>query len=551
MLKRITHIMICTSLLLTACNGVQTVSNAPARAVSTTVQQTPLKPSVGCEQRFVRHELPHHTHSGDIGSYVYVSNGSGLAIGDLNGDLRDDIALGNLAGSVTILLNQGGLAFESIQTSLSDVRALSIVDTDGDGTNELVATKRFERPVIGQLDSQNQLQLRPMPNVYTAFYAMGWQDVNRDGYLDVVLGTYDTEQLQKQGLIFNQRGGGGVFVYTYDGQTYTGTRLNNGADALAIAFPDLNQDGLTDIHVGNDFNRADGIWLRQGDAWQKIAPFAQTTENTMGIDYADFDNNGRLDIFATDMKPYNQDVKTMAMWLPAMSKLTRPLSADDPQYPENTLYSWDGKRWVNRAYDLQVDATGWSWSGKFGDLNNDGWQELYVVNGMIAKDLLGHLDNAEIREANMLFHNIAGTKFTPVDWGLGDTSSGRSMSMADFDEDGDLDVIINPLDAPAVLFENRMCGGNATLITLNDPTSANHAAIGAIATVHVADLTMTRQVKSESGYLAGESRTLHYGVADAKVIDSINIIWPDGTQSMIEQLPVNHHITITKGQTNE
>jgi hypothetical protein len=123
--------------------------------------------------------------------------------------------------------------------------------------------------------------------------------------------------------------------------------------------------------------------------------------------------------------------------------------------------------------------------------------------------------------------------------------------MADLDEDGDLDVIINPLDAPAVLYENRMCGGNATLVTLHDPTSANRASIGAIVTVDGANVTMTRQVKSESGYLAGESRTLHFGVADAQIIDSIRVTWPDGTQSVVEQLPVNHHITITRGQTNE
>ena len=544
------QIAVCTSLMLSACSGVQTQSIATTQS-PVSFRTTPLQKATTCTNQFVKKELPHITNSGDIGSYVYTSNGSGLAIGDLDGDGLDDIALGNLAGPVTLLLNRGSLTFEPITTSLSDVRALSIVDTDGDGTNELVATKRFERPVIGQLTPQGELILSPMPNVYTPFYAMGWQDLNRDGYLDVVLGTYDTEQLQKQGLIFNQRGGGGVFVYSFDGQSYNPTRLNNGADALAIAFPDLNRDGAPDIYVGNDFNRAEGIWLNSPGEWQAHTPFRQTTENTMGLDYADFNNDGQLDIFATDMKPYNQDVKTMAIWLPAMSKLTRPLTADDPQYPENTLFSWDGRRWVNRAYELQVDATGWSWSGKFGDLDNDGWQELYVVNGMIAKDLLSHLNDAEIREANMLFHNINGTKFKPVDWGLGDTSSGRSMSMADFDGDGDLDIVINPLDAPAVLYENRMCSGQSVIVTLHDPHSANHAAIGAVVTLHSAGLQMTRQVKSESGYLAGESRNLHFGVANANTIDAVQVVWPDGTQSEVTNLPAHHHITITKGQRDE
>jgi hypothetical protein len=81
-------------------------------------------------------------------------------------------------------------------------------------------------------------------------------------------------------------------VYTYDGERYNGTRLNTGADALAIAFPDLNHDGVADIHVGNDFNRADGMWITTTSQWQEVTPFAQTTENTMGLDYADFDNDG-------------------------------------------------------------------------------------------------------------------------------------------------------------------------------------------------------------------------------------------------------------------
>ena len=531
--------------MLQACSGVQsTTTTTPS--VDATVSTFSLQQSTPCENTFVKHILPHITSSGDIGSYVYTSNGSGLAVGDIDGDGLDDITLGNIAGPVRILLNRGSLSFTPYETTLHDVRALSVVDIDGNGANELVATRRFQRPVIGTW-RDTTMSFADMPNIYTPFYAMGWQDLNRDGYLDVVFGTYDTEQLQNQGLIFNQRGGGGVFVYMNDGKNFYPTRLNNAADALAIAFPDLNHDGLPDIYVGNDFNRSEGIWLNQSTTWQPYTPFDQTTENTMGVDVADYNNDGNLDIFATDMKPYSQDIQTMAMWLPAMRKLTRPLTADDPQYAENTLFSWTGQRWENMAYALQVDASGWSWSGKFGDLDNDGWQELYVVNGMIAKDLLDHLDEAELRESNMLFHNLAGTRFKSVNWGISDRSSGRSMSMHDFDNDGDLDIVVNPLDSSALLFENRMCGGNSLAVTLNDPHSANHAAIGATVQIYHDEDILTRVVRSESGYLSGESHRLHFGLGKRNHIDTLRVIWTDGSQSIVRNITVNQHVVITKG----
>ncbi len=499
-----------------------------------------------CANSFVRHELNHTTSAGPAGDYVYTSNGSGLAVGDLNQDGLTDIALGNIAAPVSILINQGNFSFAAYQTPLKDVRALAIVDVDGDGSNELVATRRFQRPVFGTWQN-NTLTLTDMPDVYTAFYAMGWHDLNRDGRLDVVFGTYDTEQLKEQGLIFTQRGGGGVFVYYRTDTGYRGERLNNEADALAVAFPDINHDGLNDIVVGNDFNRRDMIWLSTPRGWQADEPFHQTTENTMGMVVADINNDAMFELFATDMKPYDQSTETMAKWLPVMSKLTRPLSADDPQYPENSLQQYENGAWRDKAYDLQIDSSGWSWSGKFGDLDNDGWQDLYVVNGMIAKDLFAHLPEKELIESNMLFHNRYGETFEPVDWGLNDPQSGRGMSMADFNNDGRLDVVINPLNASAMVYENTFCRGQSIRIKLIDTSVANQAAIGATIRVHVGNQIYTRTVTAISGYLSGDDTVVHVGIGDASRIDNIVVIWPDGNASEIDAQPVNATITITRG----
>src|SRR5919202_1172853 len=160
------------------------------------------------------------------------------------------------------------------------------------------------------------------------------------------------------------------------------------------------------------------------------------------------------------MKPYAQDVQTLARWRPMMEAMPPP-TQPGPQINENVLQvpRGDGS-FCNEAYQRRVDATGWSWSGQFGDLDNDGFLDLYVVNGMIAQNLFGHLPNGELVEPNRAFRNQGDGRFRPApEWGLGSTASGRGMLMADLDGDGDLDIVVNNLQAPAELFENRLCGG--------------------------------------------------------------------------------------------
>ncbi len=533
-------------LMLTACGSALSVSPSSAPTVAVSTQQSALEVAQQpCGFRFSRTDLPHYTSGGSTGSALYASNGSGLAVGDLTGDGQPDLVLGNIIGTVTVYVNEGNFVFTPIPTTLTDVRSLAIVDADGDGTRELYATRRFAPPIVGRL-SDGEFSYEPIPNVYSAFYAMGWQDLNRDGVLDVVFGTYDNEQLQQQGLIFQTRGGGGVFVYTQMKAGFTPQRLNQAAQALAIAFPDLDQDGRIDLLVGNDFNEPDAAWTITDQGYTPVAPFAQTTENTMSLDYVDYDNNGIFDLYATDMKPYDQNVATMARWLPAMVKLTRPLTADDPQYTENTLQTWDGSRWQNRAYDLQLDATGWSWSAKFADLDNNGWQDLYVVNGMKATDLLSYLPSNELAEDDMLFVTDNSERYELVDRGISQTGSGRAATMADLDNDGDLDVVVNPIDGAAQLYRNELCQTGSIAVTLVDPTSANRDAVGAIVTVSANQHRLTRSIQVSSGYLSGQPTTAHFGLGNTQAIERITITWPDGKQSEVTGITANMHYTITR-----
>ena len=123
----------------------------------------------------------------------------------------------------------------------------------------------------------------------------------------------------------------------------------------------------------------------------------------MSTDWGDLSNDGHLELFSTDMNPYDISPQTLAKWLPMMTKMGDKREANDPQLMSNVLLVADGAgrqgRWHDDATARGVSASGWSWAGRLGDLDRDGYLDLYVVNGMIATDLFGYLPNAELVEA--------------------------------------------------------------------------------------------------------------------------------------------------------
>jgi len=219
-----------------------------------------------------------------------------------------------------------------------------------------------------------------------------------------------------------------------------------------------------------------------------------------------------------------------------MLKMSRLLFVSDTPTTENVLQVPDANgRFRNQAYDRMLDATGWSWSSKFGDLDNDGFQDIYAVNGMIAEELFNHLPNDELVEENRALRNDGSGYFVPApEWGLGSTASGRGMSIADLDGDGDLDIVVNNLQSPAQLFENRLCGGHGLEVDLFWPDSRNTRAIGARLVVDTSVGRLYRDVRAASGYLSGDAARIHFGVPTGATLRSLEIQWPDGNVSQID-----------------
>ncbi len=538
-------------LLLVACSQPtqNTTPSSPLLPVSFNAE--PLNQPQPCIGAFVAHSLDFSTNvNGNV--EPFDGNGSGLAIGDLDDDGRADIVLANLDGPAAIFWNQGDFHFQKQTLPLEQARAVNAVDVDGDKYLDLVFTHRYTKPTLlhntGEPGPQ-RFEQTILTGVNNPFYSMAWGDLRGDSALELVAGSYDADLLKHAGPIFNYQGGGvGVFVYERHGQQYDSYRLAEQASALTIALPDIDGDQRPDILVGNDFNWPDTIWLNHQKAWQPATPFNYTSENTMSFDIGDLDNDGSPEIFAADMKPYHKDVTTMARWLPMMKLMSRPLSSTDPQHVENTLQVRDANgTWRNQAYERFVDSSGWSWSSKFGDLDNDGFLDLYVVNGMIANGLFDHLPDNELVEENLAFRNDGHGSFRPApEWRLADTASGRGMSMADLNNDGRLDIVVNNLRSPAKVFENRLCGGSGLEVELRWPASLNTHAIGARLALETSTGMLYRDVRAASGYLSGDPSRVHFGLPDNATIQRIQITWPDGKISVLDSIQLQQLITVIR-----
>jgi hypothetical protein len=557
-------------LFLLGCAQFPASDSARSSAIPPAAAQVPVDVNVGplatpaqpCEGTFVPHTLDFTTTIAGGAVHLFDSNGAGVAIGDLDDDGRLDLVFANLDGPNAVFWNQGDLHFRKQELDDTNSRAVNIVDVDGDGRLDIVFTYRgggvgFWRNTGHPAPSQPRSNAggsgpfirEALPGVRAPAYAMTWGDLNADGTLDLVTGSYDSELAKRTPNAFLFSAGGGVYYYQQQvDHSFQALRLARTAQALVIALPDLNGDDRPDIFVGNDFTLPDVTWLQQNQGWGAAQPFAAMSESTMSFDQGDINNDGRLELFTTDMKPYDLGTYTLAAWLPMMAGMPQSQPAGDPQVMENVLQvqGIDGA-FHNRAYTYGVDATGWSWSSKFGDLDNDGFLDLYVVNGMIAAELFHHLPNDELIEQNQALHNDGARRFRPApEWGLGSTASGRGMSMGDLDGDGDLDIVVNNLRSPAQLFENRLCGGTSLQVDLRWPASRNTRAIGARLALHTSTGVYYRDVRASSGYLSGDPARLHFGFPTGAALQRLDVRWPDGAVSSVEGLHAPALLTVTR-----
>ena len=536
--------------LLSACQQVE-----PVRITSgddLVVEQLPLSRPADCTGAFTKHTLDHITTNAYQPINMYDSNGAGVAVNDLDKDGDVDIVLANLAGNNQIFWNMGRMNFRPEPFDIGSSRSVSTVDVDGDGWLDIVFTTRVGSLLYYKNSDEGKSFIQtPLKGVQEKAYSVAWGDLDGDGDLDLVTGSYDTalEKELRDAFMFGD--GAGVFVFTNQGDHFTQERLADTSQALAIQLMDINLDGRQDILVGNDFDSVkDYYFIAQSDgSWEQSAMFETTTQNTMSFDLGDIDNDGRQELFAADMHPYKFDAATEEEWKMVMEMMMEEDdSPDNPQVMENVLQSADEDgNWTNMAADMGVNFSGWSWSSRFGDLDHNGFQDLYIVNGMATSETFNHLPDYELVEENQAFRNLGNGKFeTAADWNLGQTEGGRGMTLADLDNDGDLDIVINNLLKEATILENRICGGDSLIVELQDRGLPNQFAIGSQIILETSLGRMIRDVRVNSGYLSGDPVKVHFGLPREAEISSLKIIWPDGAISTLSNVAHNQTIKIER-----
>lgn len=528
-----TALVLLLGLLGTAVTAPRGQTPQTPTQVPVTAKTQPLS-ARACQQGFSPHTLPHTALGRTQPIKGYDGNGAGVALGDLDNDGLIDIVLATQVGSSSIFWNQGGLKFRRTLLATHNARAVAVVDVDGDGWLDISFTHGVGTPSYWRNQQGQGFVPGDLPGLRYPAFTFLWDDLEGKGQLDLFTASYDgiLEAENRDGFLFGD--GAGVVLYRPGSRGYEAERLSNKAQALGLASFDTNGDGKRDLIVGNDFELPDMVWQQTPSGWELAHPFPRFSKHTMGFSSADINNDGSPELFSTDMKPDFRDLKTLATWIPLMEKVYKKAIRSAPQKSENMLQMKTGKGYRNVAYGLGLDATGWSWSAKFGDLDNDGFEDLYVVNGMMDIEQFPYLPGGELVEQNQVFRNLSGRRFErKPDWNLGSTGSGRGLSMADLDNDGDLDIVVSNLGSPAQVFENQLCGGQAIEAELRWEGTQNTRAIGAQVLLHTSKGQQWRQVTATSGFISGDAPRVHFGLGKNETIDSLQIIWPDQKRSTI------------------
>jgi hypothetical protein len=393
-------------------------------------------------------------------------------------------------------------------------------------------------------------------------------DYDRDGALDLYLVTnildFAKSPQGRRHYLFHNDGNG----HFTDVTTKSGIwGLSQGHTALWV---DFNHDGWPDIYVANDFETPDRLYLNKGDG-----TFADVIDErlphvtyfSMGADAGDLNNDGLVDLFITDMRDRNH-----AEFMTGMEEIGRGLWELErvneliPQYMWNAVYLNTGTdRFAEVAHLTGMDATGWTWSARFGDLDNDGRLDAFVTAGMIRNFIDADLvdkqnvapslgaranvwkNSAPRREATLAYRNLGDLKFQDVsaEWGLDRSGVSFGCVLADLDGDGDLDLVYANYNEPPTIVRNDTATGHRAVIKLAG-AGGNRAGIGAELTLETAAGKQVRQLFTERGIVASEPPLVHFGLGDATAIKKLTIRWPRGQVQVLENLPADQLLTIAE-----
>ncbi len=543
----------------------------------------------------------------------FVYNGAGVALGDVNGDGLEDIFLAGNQVENKLFINRGKLTFEDVSEtariqkndSLMWSSGVSIVDINADGKLDIYVCNTFRKDTeqranllyINQGNNEEGLpeflEMGEMYGLADSSYSSHAQffDFDRDGDLDVFIGVNRIDDIDPGEFrplnddgsspsrdrlyenTFNDSLGQQQFV---DVSKKAGIRYHGYSHSTVIH--DFNEDGWLDIYVANDFLSNDLIYLNNQDGTftnKAGTMFKHFSLSSMGSDIADVDNNGRMDVYTTEMQPYYNKRKKLFQGPSNYQKevFTKRFGYEF-QYARNTLQVNMGTNpetglpiYSEVGMYAGIQETDWSWAPLFADYDNDGWQDLLVTNGfpkdvtdrdfgdfrITAKRLLSKekliAAIPEIKIPNFIFKNKGELAFEDATkaWGLNFGTYSSGAAYGDLDNDGDLDLVISNINDPVLLMQNHaetLHPQEHHLRIKLQGEAKNKSALGASVEIFAGDLIQKKALLSGRGYLSQPEQTLHFGLGTINEIDSIKISWPNGTIQDVLNNDIDTTITI-------
>jgi hypothetical protein len=511
----------------------------------------------------------------------YARLGSAVAVADYDGDGFEDIFVtdscttcknhlyhnnGNF--TFTDVAEQAGVAEGNDEENAST--AALWVDFNNDGRPDLLVV-RFGRSILyenlGNGKFRDVTKSAGLDRYMNAIKAISF-DYDNDGYPDLFFGSYfqplnifhpDTPRFFPESFETANNGGGVTVFHNNRNGTFTEVTDRVGIRTtgwtLDLGHGDATNDGFDDLYVANDFG-TDRFYLNNGNGTfidKTATAIGFDTKKGMNVDWGDYNNDGWLDIYVTNI--YDDYMKECAMLWQNMG---------------------DGT-FAEVSQEVGVCDTGWGWGAKFFDYDNDGWLDLYVMNGWVSAgkdnyvpDIFAmvtkpNVDLTDARnwppignkslsgyERKRLFHNVGGVfKEEASRHGLDSIKDGRGIAVADFDNDGRLDLFVTNADEEANLYRNVLPTGAHWVTFVLEGTKSNHFAIGAQVRLTAGGKTYLQYVNGGNGFAAQSTTRIHFGLGALTKIDSIEVRWPSGLRQTFTGPVVDHFYKIVEGQTSD
>ncbi|MCM4173344.1 hypothetical protein DHD32_17855 [Arenibacter sp. TNZ] len=551
--------------------------------------------------------------------YEYYYNGGGVSAGDLNNDGLVDIYFISNLNSNKLYLNKGDMKFEDV-TDIANLEGkygfptgVTFVDINGDGKLDIYISKsgKFSDPDKRRnelyINKGNNSEGIPVFEENAREYGLdlphfstqaSFFDYDKDGDLDMFLINHGItlypDQVIEEYLKTESEYRGERLFQNNNGKFKDVTKeagiINNMLGyGLGIAIGDLDNDNWPDIIVGHDYSEKDHMYLNQRDGTFKEV-ILQTTSHisnfSMGNDIADFNNDGLFDFISLDMmSEHNFDIKTSMSGMNPSRFYKHVDLGLHHQYMYNALQINNGihgtlPRFSDIAQLSGVSSTDWSWGPLFFDMDNDGFKDLFISNGIkgdfrnndfinyrkqqqekiiqfkkdgktfdqkaFIDDIMAHMPKR--KKENYFYKNNGDLTFSSIGLNNKDVipTSSNGAAYADLDNDGDVDLVVNNSDDFSFIYKNNSVEqglGHYLKIKLKGPEK-NRFGIGARIVLSTEKRNQYLEQYLTRGFQSSVSEILHFGLGKANQIDLLKVIWPDGKVQSLKDLKANQLITL-------